>query len=282
MRFLIMSAWNETFYPTPVHSKDAPLQLLLAGITHPDPTYRIRRRAGENLYVLEYVLSGKGHIHYGEEKFSPAGGDAYLIQPHEANEYFSDKETPWEKIWFNLAGPLPEALTEAYHLHGIIHFPGCDLKKEFFEALQIVRKGGDEFFREFPLAIHRIFLKLHEWHLQHPRQENDPRLLLVKEYLDKHWQEKIRMKQLSSLSGLSVPQLIRLFKKYYNQTPCNYLQKLRITYGCQFLENTPYSVKSLAALLGFKDEFYFSNCFKQHTGCSPSFYRKSLENRKKR
>lgn len=269
-----MPAWNETFYPVPASGKDAPLQLLLAGITHKDTTYRICRKGGENLYVLEYVLSGKGHIRFGQDRFTPRGGDVYLIQPHEENEYYSDKEDPWEKIWFNLAGPLPEALIKAYSLHGIIHFPKCPLKKEFFAALELIRKGGEEFAREFPLAIHRIFLGLHFWHLQHPLQEYDPRILPVKEYLDKHWQEKIDMGLLSTLSGLSCAQLIRLFRRYYKETPCQYLQKLRISYGCQFLENTPYSVKSLSALLGFKDEFYFSNCFKQHTGLSPSAYRK--------
>ena len=271
-----MPPWNETIYPVPACKKEDPLLLVLAGITHRDPTYRIRRQAGENLYVLEYVISGRGHIRYGEESFSPLAGDVYLIQPQVENEYYSDRNDPWEKMWFNLSGPLPEALVQAYSLQGVIHYPNCDLKGEFQEAMELVRRRGDLFYREFPLAIHRIFLGLHEWHIQHPRLEIDPRVVLVKDHLHNHWQEKISMKKLSSISGLSPAQLVRNFRKNYNLTPYNYLQKLRISYACQFLENTPYSVKTLAGILGYKDEFYFSNSFKQYMGLSPSCYRKSL------
>lgn len=65
MRIMIMCAWKETFFSMPMPPKDAPLKLLLAGFTHKDASYRIVRNGLDDIYVLEYVISGKGHLHWG-------------------------------------------------------------------------------------------------------------------------------------------------------------------------------------------------------------------------
>ena len=123
MRIIIMSAYKETFFPMPMPRKDAPLQLLLAGITHPDPAYRIVRHSPTDLYVLEYVIRGKGHLYWGDKYYRPSGGDVYLLQPPLSHAYHSDAADPWEKIWFNLSGPLIGALCDAYRLRGIGRCP---------------------------------------------------------------------------------------------------------------------------------------------------------------
>ncbi|MBR5569401.1 MAG: AraC family transcriptional regulator [Oscillospiraceae bacterium] len=41
---------------------------------------------------------------------------------------------------------------------------------------------------------------------------------------------------------------------------------------------TTHSIRSIANHLGFSDEHYFANVFKQKTGFSPSQYRKSRSN----
>ena len=64
MRNLIMAGWNETIYTCPQPSGSQPLFLELAGITHPDTSYRISRSGAEDIYVLEYVIRGRGRQPY--------------------------------------------------------------------------------------------------------------------------------------------------------------------------------------------------------------------------
>lgn len=80
MRIMIMCAWKETFFSMPMPPKDAPLKLLLAGFTHKDASYRIVRNGLDDIYVLEYVISGKGHLHWGDKYYTPTAGDVYLLQ----------------------------------------------------------------------------------------------------------------------------------------------------------------------------------------------------------
>ena len=271
-----MSAYKETFFSMPMPQKDAPLQVLLAGITHRDPAYRIVRNPPLNMYVLEYVIRGKGHLHWGDKYYTPTGGDVYLLQPPLPHEYHSDSSDPWEKIWFNLSGPLAGALCDAYHLRGVVYFHKCPLEKEFFDAAELLRKPGDSFSREFAIRIHRIIAGIDLWRHRHPETRKSPEGIRLKEYLDANWRNKISLKELAGEIRKSEAQTLRIFQKDWNCTPYAYLQEQRSFLARQYLENSDYPVKILAEMLGFKDEFYFSNWFKTKNGMSPGIYRKQF------
>lgn len=67
----------------------------------------------------------------------------------------------------------------------------------------------------------------------------------------------------------------RCFKEETQKTPLSYLTDLRIDRARQLLVMpTRESVETIAAKCGFGDSFYFSTCFKKHTGLSPLQYRR--------
>lgn len=71
----------------------------------------------------------------------------------------------------------------------------------------------------------------------------------------------------------------RCFKSVTGMTPLSYLTTLRINQAKTLLgQNSFISVTTVADNCGFKDSFYFSTCFKKHTGLSPSEYKKNLYN----
>ena len=275
MSFLITREKKETIYVHPSYQEDHPLQLLMTGITHPDPEYHIRRPAVNGLYVLEYVISGKGHVRFGDMQFSPSAGDVYFLQPYAAVDYYSDRKDPWEKVWFNLKGPLIESLCHGYGLNGLVYYHDCPLKELFFDALEEGREWRGEIY-PFTAKIHRIIAALYDWKKQHPEYQKTPEGICLKEYLDQHWQEKVSLEELANLIGKSQIQVLRIFQRDWSVTPGQYLRKLRLDFACQYLENTVFSVKEISLMLGFKDEFYFSNWFKQKTGLAPQHDRESL------
>ena len=268
-----MSKWRETFFFCPRPKEDAPLILELAGITHPDPSYRISRPASNGIFVLEYVIRGHGEIYYDDRHFSPEAGDAYFLQPHAAHYYYSDPEDPWEKVWFNLRGPLIEKLCEAYRLEGMIYYRSCPLQEEFFKGLEIIRNWQADSPERFALQIHRIISRLRDWRNRNPERNKSADGLKLKEYLDLNWQKPVTIGELADRIRKSPAQMMRIFRHDWNDTPNHYLQELRSSYSCRYLENTDCPVKELARLMGFKDEFYFSNWFKQRNGIAPKQYR---------
>ena len=70
--------------------------------------------------------------------------------------------------------------------------------------------------------------------------------------------------------------LRRCFKKVMGKPPLEYMTELRIRQAKVLLiQNTFTSIENVAHSCGFNDSFYFSTCFKKHTGVSPMRYRKN-------
>lgn len=74
----------------------------------------------------------------------------------------------------------------------------------------------------------------------------------------------------------------RCFRSETGKTPLNYLTDLRVDRAKQLLiMYTNESIEIISAKCGFQNSFYFSTCFKKHTGHSPLQYRKiNLKNGK--
>ena len=157
----------ETLFQLPESIFPTPLKLYSAGITHPDPNYRIHREK-PNLTVLEYIVSGEGHLVIDGRRYHIKAGDVYLLHPFTDQDYASDRLNPWEKIWFNLNGDLVKNLIDAYQLKDLTHFKQCPLEAEFRAALEIVRQRRPDAYTELALALHRIFAGMNEWRQQHP------------------------------------------------------------------------------------------------------------------
>jgi AraC-like DNA-binding protein len=69
--------------------------------------------------------------------------------------------------------------------------------------------------------------------------------------------------------------LSREFSKYFNNLSFGeYIRKMRIENAIRLIHTNNFSLTQIAYLTGFSDQSHFSRIFKQHTGKSPSAYRK--------
>ncbi len=85
---------------------------------------------------------------------------------------------------------------------------------------------------------------------------------------------KISSKELAAHLHLSESYFIRLFKLGYGVSPMKYLAGLKMQTAKHLLETTDLPVYLISEQLAYYDEFHFSKAFKEHTGMSPSTYRK--------
>ncbi|MBE6369981.1 MAG: AraC family transcriptional regulator [Lentisphaerae bacterium] len=246
------------------------ITLHMAGITRPDPRYHMKRWNHTGYYIFEYILSGSGILETEDTSYYPQAGDAYVITQGLPCEYYAARSDPWKKIWFNVNGDLIDSLCMHYQISGIMYFPQCQLEKEFRRAIDIVFKGGNDAYHEFTLAIHGIIARLSEYNfrskISHPFPE-DARIL--KEYLDGNWAKKFSQKKLCSLINKSPAQMQRIFKKALGIPPGQYVQQKKLNMAIQYLENTNFTNRRIAEHLGFSNEYYFANWFKEQTGSAP-------------
>ncbi len=93
-------------------------------------------------------------------------------------------------------------------------------------------------------------------------------------YIQDHYQEKLRLKDIAQHFFLSAGYCSVLFSRYLNMTFPEYLTDLRIKKACQLLDTTPDSTEVIAGEVGIEDYFYFNKVFKKLTGMTPRQYRR--------
>lgn len=95
----------------------------------------------------------------------------------------------------------------------------------------------------------------------------------VRNYIDKHYNEKLDLDELSRVLFVSKFHMLRLFKRYYGMTPRQYLIDKRIEKSKEFLVQGM-SVTEVCFAIGFESVGSFSSLFKVRIGKSPSKYQK--------
>ena len=97
----------------------------------------------------------------------------------------------------------------------------------------------------------------------------------VKEYIDYHYTEKLSIMEIADKFNFSYSYLCTSFKRYFGESPNDYIIKKRIYKAKLLFDSDPVlSIKETAAMAGYDNPYYFSRIFKNVTGISPSQYKK--------
>jgi len=96
----------------------------------------------------------------------------------------------------------------------------------------------------------------------------------AKHYIQQHYQEALRLEDVSTAVGFNATYFSTLFKKETGQNFMDYLTELRVSKAKELLCGEELSVQDVAEQVGYRDLKYFSRLFKKLTGVSPSDYKK--------
>lgn len=125
-------------------------------------------------------------------------------------------------------------------------------------------------------CIYRILEILAAFSTPHDPNEHSI-ALKIRNYLSESFKSNITPKMLCEKFRISSATLYRLFQNEFGESPCNYINDLRLKWACVLLEKTTNSIKQISFDTGFNDEFYFSKLFKKKFSVSPTEYRKSFK-----
>lgn len=95
----------------------------------------------------------------------------------------------------------------------------------------------------------------------------------VKAYIQANIAEEISLPFICKRFGVSQTYLSKIFRKYEETSFNNYLINLRIEKAKELLRDSEgIYIKDVAAMVGYKDQFYFSRIFRSIVGVCPSDY----------
>ena len=93
------------------------------------------------------------------------------------------------------------------------------------------------------------------------------------QYMEEAVNTNLKIKALAEKLNVSLEYFIRLFRREVHTTPHRYFNHLKISAATGYLTATDKSIKEIADILGFDNQFSFSAVFKKYVGIPPSAYR---------
>ena len=97
----------------------------------------------------------------------------------------------------------------------------------------------------------------------------------LKQIIQDQVDTNLSLTDISKSLDINPSYLSREFSKHFNNLSFGeYIRKLRIEKAIELIQQHTYTLTEIAYLTGFSDQSHFTRIFKQHTGKSPSIYKK--------
>lgn len=105
------------------------------------------------------------------------------------------------------------------------------------------------------------------------RNHTDSEIQKVQDFIEKNYEEKVTIEQLASIINTGRRTFERRFKQATNNSPIEYLQRVRIEAAKKQFENSRKNVNEVMYDVGYTDTKAFRDIFKKLTGLTPIEYR---------
>jgi AraC-like DNA-binding protein len=238
------------------------------------------RSDGIDQAVLIYCVMGGGWCRAPGQELKVSPGELLIVPPGLAHKYGADERRPWTIHWVHAKGKLLQPFLHELDAaeHASVVFVGKDPQTValFEEVLEVAERGyafaqllqaGQALSHLLAVIVRRA----RETHRE--ADDTEQRVAQSIDYLKNNLQRNLDVRALAKLAGLSPSHYSALVKNRTGYAPIDYLARLRMHRACQLLDTTSHSVKSIAAMVGYKDQLYFSRVFRAINEVSPSEYR---------
>lgn len=108
------------------------------------------------------------------------------------------------------------------------------------------------------------------------KQNENIMLSLAKQYISDNIEISLSVTDVAEYCCLSVKQLTRIFQRYEEISPGEYIKNRRISKIEKLLADDLLSLKQISEIMNFNNEYYFNAFFKKNSGMPPGEYRKTL------
>jgi AraC-like DNA-binding protein len=106
------------------------------------------------------------------------------------------------------------------------------------------------------------------------------RVLKVKEFINTHMNDELRLEQLANLVGMTPTAFSRFFKLRTGKTLSEYIVDIRLGQAARLLVDTADSVSEICWNCGFNTLSNFNRLFRKRKGCSPTEFREKYSKTK--
>lgn len=239
------------------------------------PDYVIDRRTFP-YYSVEFVVSGRGEIELGNRLHELAPGVVFTYGPDIPHTIRSSRTERLRKYFVDFAGfGAGEFLSRFDIAPGVVLRTGMMTEaRQAFDTMIDAALSYDRFAEKAARLQLELFLI---WVARGVRAElgSSPRAAAVfercRQYFMAHFRTLRTVQEAALACHIDVAYLTRLFRRFQDETPYRYLQRLQVQWAAERLQSSGCLVKTIACELNI-DQYQFSRAFKRVYGISPSSF----------
>jgi len=267
-----------------IHAQTHPLfQGLLvtdAGIFPHAKSHFIERNHGVPTTLLIVCLAGKGWFRLASGPTQPVEpGSLIWLPANQAHAYGASEETPWAIEWAHFQGFEVDSWCQILGIPltgGILSLtPSMAANLRLGQVWAHLDQGysvanlaaASSALRSTLVAAARTTPS------ENPQKTSNERVAESIAWMKSHLSEPLRLAELASHSGLSIPHYTVLFRGQTGFSPMDWFLRLRVQWACELLDTSHLPIGDIARQAGFSDPFYFARCFRRVVGKSPRQYR---------
>jgi AraC-like DNA-binding protein len=265
------------FYLDLKPARQRPLVVVCGGVERTRADYRIHR-AGFPFVSLEYVARGRGTVRLKGRTHTLQPGRVFTYGPGVAHDITANAHEPLVKYFVNFTGTAAAALLARCQLpSGTVAqvFPPNEPQGIFDELIQSGLKGSRHSAELCARLVECLALKIRG--ARAPLGVSQTLAFTTfqecREHIRQHFLRLQTLEQISDECHLNNAYLCRLFRRYENPSPYQYLLRLKVNFAAERLQQPGAMVKQVAEEAGFADPFHFSRVFRSILGMSPAKFR---------
>ncbi len=227
-------------------------------------------------FLIHFITGGKGTYTVGDMRRPLSAGDVFIIFPGMEISYEADQDDPWSYEWVGFNGSdarallnasdfTPERLVmEKIDFGDRLHRSLCDVYDSY----------GSEFYNTVAMTGHLyglLALLAEKAETVDPVRDRDAEIIRrAIAFIDSRYSYTISIEDVAHFVGVSRSTLFRMFIRYLEISPKEYLERYRIRKASALLRTTDLTIGSIAASVGYDNGLYFSKAFRKMTGQSPT------------
>ena len=232
------------------------------------------------------TIDGTGTNIVNGERYPLIPGNFVLLGPRHVHQYVSDK--PIKRRDICIATEKLQELCNILHPDLYNELSSTDkpivikLSIENFNEIHERLSKNDMLSQQTPNS-HAILISIIMYflgvYMEHKSEKNIPTGIL--NFLQRVSDPNVfsmRINDIIQLSSYSHSHFIKLFKAYTGKTIIEYITDLRISHAAKLLSSTDLTVITIASKVGYDNQSFFAQKFKNKYNVSPIEYRNSIQN----
>ena len=254
------------------------LTVVCGGCEHCEPDFRIDRQDFP-FYSIEYVARGQGKLKLGGHTHALNTGVVFAYGPKIEHVISTHPQDRLVKYFVDFTGSQARSMLREYGPRPgqMVHIGSpAQIQRLFDDLIANGQNASRHSHLICATILKQLVLKIAETVVSTEAAKSIAYSTYQAccEYVRENYLSLRSLAQISEACQIDEAYLCRLFQRYDDQSPYQFLMRLKMSAAAQQLQDSQTLVKEIAYGLGFSSAFHFSRMFKKTYGVSPDTFRR--------